>query len=263
MTLSVLLPFKNSESYFQDCLHSLTNQTFQDFEVIAVNDGSQDQSSNILKKWAKSRTRGVREIAGPCLGIGMALKTGAKNCRGDFIARMDSDDICEPRRFEVQLETLHRKPSLKLLGCNSWIIDKRNCRVGEINLFRNPEVIRRTILFKNPFVHGSVCFERKAFEEIGGYSGNEAYVEDYELWFRMTSRFPAINLSQKLYNFRRHESSDTACKYSQYLQRAQATRFYALKKGYYPEYGYLFYPLLELINTLLLRQAKTRLERIT
>ena len=197
MILSVLLPFKESESYFQDCLDSLTNQTFQDFEVIAVNDGSKDQSSNILKKWAKSRLHVVREIAGPCQGIGMALKTGAQFCRGDFIARMDSDDTCDPCRFELQIEALHKESSLKLLGCNSWIIDKRNCRVGELSLFSSHDVIRRSILFKNPFVHGSVCFERKAFEEIGGYSGNEAYVEDYELWFRMTSRFPAKNNQRK------------------------------------------------------------------
>ena len=108
MILSVLLPFKDSESYFQDCLDSLTNQTFQDFELIAVNDGSKDQSSNILKKWAKSRPHGVREIAGPCQGIGMALKTGAQFCRGDFIARMDSDDTCDPCRFEVQIGALHK-----------------------------------------------------------------------------------------------------------------------------------------------------------
>ncbi len=262
MILSVLLPFKESESYFQDCLDSLTNQTFQDFEVIAVNDGSKDQSSNILKKWAKSRLHVVREIAGPCQGIGMALKTGAQFCRGDFIARMDSDDTCDPCRFEVQIEALHKEPSLKLLGCNSWIIDKRNCRVGELSLFSSHDVIRRSILFKNPFVHGSVCFERKAFEEIGGYSGNEAYVEDYELWFRMTSRFPAKNLTKKLYNFRRHEHSDTACKYSQYLQRAQATRLFALQNGYYPKYGYFIYPLLGMINNLLLLRAKSLRGRI-
>lgn len=242
--------------YFQDCLNSLTKQTFQEFEVIAVNDGSKDRSSKILKKWAENRRQPVKEVAGPCRGIGMALKEGAQFCRGEYIARMDSDDVCEARRFERQIEWFKKEPQLKLLGCNSWIIDKENRRVGEISLFRKPEVIRRTILFKNPFIHGSVCFERKAYEETGGYSGNDAYVEDYELWFKMVSRYHAKNLSEKLYNFRRHEMSDTASKYSRYLQRAQATRLFALQSGCYPKIGYFVYPLLETINKILLLRAK-------
>jgi len=263
VTLSILLPFKDSELYFQDCLNSLSYQTFQDFEVIAVNDGSQDQSSKILNKWAISRPHEVREIAGPQKGIGMALKTGSRFCRGDFIARMDSDDTCEPDRFEQQINVLQREKNTKMVGCNSWIIDKLDRRVGELNLPTTYQVIRHLILLKNPFVHGSVCVEKKAFEEVGGYSGNEKYVEDYELWFKIISRFPAKNLPQKLYNFRRHELSDTAQKQFSYLKRAQATRLFALQHGYYPNYGFLFFPLLGMINNLLLMRAKRNRDKIS
>lgn len=257
MILSVLLPFKDSELYFQDCLNSLTRQTFQEFEVIAVNDGSQDRSSKILNKWAKIRSHRVREIAGPCQGIGMALKTGSRFCRGDFIARMDSDDTCEPDRFERQIKVLQNEKRTKLVGCNSWIIDNKNRRVGELKLPSSYQVIRHYILLRNTFVHGSVCMERKAFEELGGYSGNEKHVEDYELWFKFISRYSVKNLSQKLYSIRSHKSSDTAQKYSLYLRRAMLTRLFALQKGYFPRYGYFVYPLLWMANNILLLRGRS------
>lgn len=251
------MPFKDSEAYFQDCLDSLTQQTYQNFEVIAVNDGSRDHSSKILKKWAGSRTHKVLVVDGPRQGIGMALKTGSRFCRGDFIARMDSDDTCEPDRFEKQIKALQKEKSTKMVGCNCWIINKLNRRVGELNLPSSYQAIRYSILFKNPFVHGSICMERKAFEEVGGYSGNERYVEDYELWFKFVSRFPVENLSKKLYNIRHHELSDTFRKHSSYLKRAQATRLNALQNSYYPKFGYFIYPILALINNFLLRRGES------
>jgi len=244
MILSVLLPFKNSERYLPFCLASLSTQTFRDFELIAINDQSSDNSKKIIVDWLKKNQVKGKILNGFGKGIGSALKIGSLNCKGTFIARMDSDDICSFDRFYKQLSILKANPSIKLLGSNCRLIDFQNQEIGKITKPLSFKQIQKKIFFKNPFAHGSVMLEKNAFFQVGGYNESVEFVEDYELWFRMTEKFHARNLGEYLYFLRVHKQSDTAQNRISYYKRALATRWLALRNGHYPPKGYFFYPLL-------------------
>src|ERR1051325_1151561 len=108
-TVSVLLPVYNAERYLESALQSVLGQTFSDFEVIAVDDGSKDNSKKILERFAANDPR-IRVISRPNTGIVGALNDGLAVARGEFIARMDADDVALPGRFQAQLDYLRGHP---------------------------------------------------------------------------------------------------------------------------------------------------------
>lgn len=244
--ISVLMPFKNTENYLSQCLKSLEQQTFKQFELIAINDRSTDASEQILKNWISENNIPCTLLQGPGLGIAKALKIGLTQCRGRYIARMDSDDTCHPDRLKKQFWYLKKNPNTKLLGTSCKIINQNGHIIGRKKVPLSNKDIFRCIFFKNPFIHGSTFFCAKSCHSVGGYSGSPMYVEDYELWFRFLAKFKCENLKQELYNLRIHKGSDTYCNKKKYFIRAQKTREMAIEKKLIPKYYMIFFPFFQI-----------------
>lgn len=188
--ISVVLPVYNAAASLPAALESLFSQTLTDFEIVAVNDGSDDGGAtrDILARAARRDAR-VRLLDLPHGGIATALNAGLSVARGDFVARMDADDACHPRRLERQAAYLREHPQVGLVSCRvAFGGDAASARgylthVDWANGLTTPEAIRLACFRESPLPHPSVMFRSELVERFGGYASGD-FPEDYELWLR-------------------------------------------------------------------------------
>ena len=202
--ISVVLPVYNAETYVREAVESILGQTFTDFELIIINDGSTDDSAAILRELAARDARIVL-IEQPNGGLVSALNEGIKIARAGLIARMDADDVAMPERFALQHARMVQEPELAVLGSFFNIIDKDDSIIRLYDdLPLTPAEARSTV---GGFLvaHPAVMMRRDAVLKAGGYRKAFSHAEDYDLWLRMSDLGYAIaNLPQPLLNYRKH-----------------------------------------------------------
>jgi len=187
--VSVLLPCRNAVATLDEALDSVFRQTLTDFELVAVDDGSTDGSSELLEARAEkdARLRVVR--LAPC-GLIQALNTGLSACRAPLIARMDADDRSHPERLSEQVRLLEAEPALAAVGCLVEAFPAAEVRPGLtlylewLNGLTTPEALAREIYVESPLVHPSVMVRADWVRRVGGYE-DHGWPEDYDLWLRM------------------------------------------------------------------------------
>jgi glycosyltransferase involved in cell wall biosynthesis len=188
-TVSVLLPCFNAATTLGEALNSLANQTFPDFEIIAVNDGSDDSTLSLLNDWAHRDDR-MRVINQPHQGIIPTLNTGLESCKSVYIARMDADDICHPQRLERQIAYLEHHPETAVVGClvqgfpTSMVRRGFQIYLSWLNSLVSDAEIRQQIFVESPFAHPSVMMRKTWLDKVGGYQ-DMGWPEDYDLWLRL------------------------------------------------------------------------------
>lgn len=207
--VSVLMPAYNVAEYIEESIDSVLNQTYSDWELVIVNDCSTDQTVDIINKYTDPRIRLVHTPQN--LKLCGALNFGLEHCRGEFVARLDSDDNATPNRLELQVKALDENPDWALVGGLSNKID------AEGNLLRkweeghgpsHPKIIRYALIFRNVFRHSTVTFRRQVVVGIGGYPVEWHKIEDYGLWVKLASkRFSLANLAAPFCDYRVREGS--------------------------------------------------------
>lgn len=187
--ISVLLPVRNGGSHLYEAIDSLVSQTFEDFEVIAVDDGSTDGSAVVLDEWAARDAR-VNVVRQERAGIVSALERARALARGRYLARMDADDVAVPARFAEQHALMERRP--ELVGCGSLVeyFPRSAVRAGArryeawINAAVTTEEIARSIFVECPIPHPTFFLRTSAVREVGGYQ-DRGWPEDYDLVLRL------------------------------------------------------------------------------
>lgn len=203
--VSVLLPVWNAEKFLGEALDSLAVQTFCDFEVVAVDDGSTDRSGELLRT-AAARWPWVRVLSQPNGGIAAALNRAVAASRGGLIFRMDADDVSLPTRIERQVRFLDQHPEIGVCGTAIETFGAGRRRI--VRCARHNAEIRARMVFGCPIVHPSVAMRREIIvPESGPYSGT---VEDYDLWLRLARRTQFANLPAALLRYRAHSSQYSA-----------------------------------------------------
>lgn len=192
---SVLMSVYNKEKpeYLEQSIHSILNQTIKPNEIVIVKDGILTKELNdIIKKYKLKEVQLEQNV-----GLGEALKIGVQNCKYDLIARMDTDDISVPNRFELELKEFKKNPKLTLVGGQFIEFD-------EIGIGKKREVpcdkeeIKKYSYRRNPFNHVTVMFRKNDILEIGNYS-HMPYFEDYYLWVRLIEKnYEFLNLDDVL-----------------------------------------------------------------
>lgn len=205
--ISVILPVHNGAAYLHEAIVSLLGQTLADFEVIVIDDCSVDDSPAIVESFRDHRIRLIKSTER--LRICKALNLGIKKSNGHFLARMDADDVCHPRRLEKQVRFLKRHPEIGF--CGSWVR-----RFGTNQL---PQTYHRPVggarvkafaVFDNPMVHSSVMIRRDVFNQLeAGYRDDFANAEDYDLWTRLFEITGGDNIPEILLDYRVHGQSVT------------------------------------------------------
>ena len=206
--ISVIMPVYNAEKYLNEAIDSILNQTFGDFELIIINDGSTDSSVEIIKNYNDSR---IRFIDNKTNEIYMKrLNEGIELAHGEYIARMDADDISLPQRFEKQVEFLDKNPDIGIVGTFWKSFGAEEC-VVELPQF--PAEVQVFSIFHSPFGHPSVMFRKSFFDKYGlRYDENCPYAEDYDLWTKALNYFGGANIGEVLLNYRVHENAVSVAK---------------------------------------------------
>lgn len=205
-TVSVVLPVYNSEPYLAEAIESVLGQTFGDFELIAVYDASTDDSRRRLEEIARRDSR-VCVVDGQNRGLVDALNLGLSRARGEFMARMDSDDVSLPNRFARQVEYLRAHPEIAVVGSTITLIDSAGTVIREIDYpLTSTEVDRFLIETGCALAHPTVMARRDAILVVGGYRDLFQHGEDYDLWLRMAERYSLANLPQRLLRYRHHDT---------------------------------------------------------
>lgn len=204
--ITLLLPVYNGERYLRETLQSLLSQTYTEFELLIVDDGSTDSSADIIRSFADPR---IRLLKNPeRLKLSGALNRGMKEAKGRYIARMDADDIALPRRLQQQFAYMEVHPEIGICGTAIEIFGKERPRRDVYPA--SSAAIKAYGLFDCPFCHPSVMMRKDMFLEHDLWYDGEYYpTEDYELWARAIELFPTVNLDEVLLRYRIHESSMT------------------------------------------------------
>jgi glycosyltransferase involved in cell wall biosynthesis len=208
------MPVRNEGRYLQATLDSLYRQTCADWELIAVDDGSSDQSPDILAE-AAQRDRRVKVIRQDEGGLVAALNTGLEACRADLVARLDGDDICHPRRLYLQAAYLGAHPEIGLVASTFCHFPRTGLKQGMIdyetwqNSLTDHNLIIRDLYIESPFVHPGIMTRRKILDTLRGYH-DLGWPEDYDLWLRMAATgVQFARLPQKLIFWRDHPERAT------------------------------------------------------
>lgn len=205
--LSVVLAVYNGARHLERSLQSVLSQSFADFELIVVDDGSTDATPAILAALTRADPR-VIVLRQENRGLTASLNRGIALARGTYVARQDADDISKPERFARQIAYLETHPSVAALGTYAEVIDRSGMAVSRLaGACGAPAVTRGLMTLRRTPVHGSVMMRKNVLEAAGGYREAFRAGQDYDLWLRLISRFDVDNLPDVLYQWRMdHES---------------------------------------------------------
>lgn len=219
--VSVLMPIYNAEKDLSCAIESVLNQTFNDFELLIIDDGSTDGSLDVVRSFDDARIRLIRQPQN--LGLVNSLNRGVSESVGKFIARMDGDDICLPERFSMQI-SLMQELQLDLCGTHWAQIKENGQRFRTLYGPNKGDEIVATLANTVPYAHGSFMI-RKSFIERHNLKYRSGFSEDYELWircFEFGAKFGVVNAV--LYLHRRHEGSITSTKFKEQAISAKNLR---------------------------------------
>ncbi|MEG3300769.1 glycosyltransferase [Streptococcus suis] len=240
MRISVLMGVYNAEKTLREALESIFNQTYQDFELIICDDGSTDSSLDILTKYSHrfpnkikliihDVNKGLNETLNDCLNI----------AKGEYIARMDADDISLPMRFQKQVEFLDSNPELAFVGTNMIHFDDSG-DWGISTLIKIPQ--KKDMVKGSSFSHPSILMRRSALLQVGGYTVSPRLlrVEDYHLWIKMYEYgFYGYNLREPLIKFRDDKDAQARRTISNRLNEIYVKHL-AIHKLKLPIYNYVY-----------------------
>lgn len=187
--LSVLLPCRDAARFLPRAIHSLDRQTYRDIEIIAINDGSRDDTPALLDAWAARNPR-VRVLHTVAQGIVCALETGRSVATGEWIARMDADDVAHPQRLALQAELLDAHPDIAACGTRVRYFPRRLVKKGLLEYERwidsltQPDDIARDIFVECPIPHPTLVVRRQVLEDLDGWR-DAGWAEDYDLLLRL------------------------------------------------------------------------------
>ena len=230
--ITVLMPVYNAEKFLKEAIDSILNQTFKDFEFLIINDASTDNSKKIIISYQDSRIRYFENKKN--LGVAKTLNRGLRLAKGEYIARMDADDISLPDRFKKQVEFMEKNPQTAI--CGTWL-QLINNKVDDI--WRCPsdhETIKSLSLFYSSIYHPTVFIRINILKKNNFfYNPLFVHVEDYELWVRIMEKTRVANLKEVLLFHRIHSKEVGNIFNKIQVKNANKVRLYQLNKlGIYP-----------------------------
>jgi len=200
--VSVILAVHNDERYIEDSVRSVLEQTCEDFELILVDDGSDDGTVSLVDGLARTDSR-IRLFRQRRSGLTCSLIRATAEARGLYLARQDSDDRSKPNRFTVQTDFLDTHQDIAVVGSDAVVIDQSGQKIKTMVSERGTGTIRNSLLsLRSTPVHGSVMMRRESVLAVGGYRLAFTVSQDFDLWLRLTEHFGLDNLPDILYEWR-------------------------------------------------------------
>lgn len=238
--ISVIMGIYNCSETLPEAIESIINQTFSDWELIMCDDGSNDNTYEVAKKYAdkyegkiillkNKQNEGLNYTLNKCLEI----------AKGEYIARMDGDDHCSANRFEVELEAFKQEPEIAIVSTDMQYFDE----TGTWGNITNPTYpTKKDFLYGTPFCHAPCLVKKEAYSTVGGYSEEKMLlrVEDYHLWVKMyKAGYKGKNIHIPLYQMRDDRNAYCRRKFKYRVNEAYV-RAIAVKELGLPITGYFF-----------------------
>lgn len=198
------MPVYNGETFLREAIQSIVNQSYPDWELIIINDGSIDGSENIILSFTDERIKYYKNDKN--LGLIDTLNLGIGYCNGKYVARMDADDISNPNRLSIQLAYMEKHQDYAMCGSNAIVINDKNERIGKIVNLASNEYLQVNLLFSVPFVHPSMMIRKETLAKFK-YDNQYKHAEDYDLWCRVAQKNQIANISEFLLEYRWHSTN--------------------------------------------------------
>lgn len=198
--ISIIMPVKDAEPYIRDSVESILSQTYDNLEFVIIDDGSTDNTLNIIESYKDDRIKLYKRES---LGLIEQLNFGIKESSGNFIARMDADDIVNPDKLKLQIDFLKQNMGIQLVGTNFEFIDEKGNSLMQKTLPEKHEDIEFMMPFIDSVLHSSILTYKNILVESGGYDKEYTSAEDDELFLRLLSRgYRMHNIQLPLYKYR-------------------------------------------------------------
>lgn len=221
--VSVLMPVRNGALFLREALESILAQTFADFELLAIDDGSTDATAELLAEHARRDVR-LRVERQDAHGLTATLNRGIALARGSYIARFDADDVALPQRLEKQVRFLDANPGVAGVGSRFESFGGAGRALPVEELPCDPARIRALLPERNCISHPTVVLRRDVLLELGGYRPAFAAAEDYDLWLRITDARALANLEEALVRYRVHPGQASVTRLEQQVVSTLAAR---------------------------------------
>ncbi len=199
--VSILVGVYNEQDYLRKSLESILNQIYSNLELIIVDDGSTDNSVDIIQEYDDDRITLIQNSENR--GLTASLNHALSEATGKFVARQDADDISEPDRLERQVQFLEKHEDVAVVGTGAYLIDGE----GQVIDRRIPKCDPKfdDFMEKGHLIHGSIMARRSILESVGGYNEFFRYGQDQELWLRLAQEYSIANIPAPLYRHRIHD----------------------------------------------------------
>lgn len=222
--ISVVLPVYNGSRFLRESIDSILAQTFREFEVILIDDGSTDRTPAIAAEYAEKDPR-IMVHRQENRGQVAAMRLGVDMARSDLIARIDADDKAFPRRFERQVEYMEMNSDVVMVGGQAIVIDEEGELVEVANRPTTRELCADALAIGNCFSHSAVTFRRSAYYECGGYQSSYAPAEDYDLFLRLSEVGGVTNLGTTVVAYRYHRENMSLSNSSEQVLRVVSANY--------------------------------------
>jgi glycosyltransferase involved in cell wall biosynthesis len=250
--VTVLMSVYNGEQYLAEAVNSLLDQTFTDFEFVVIDDGSTDGTRDMLRCYTDPR---IRVFEQSNIGLTRSLNRGISLARGQYIARMDHDDLSMPDRLARQVSFLDAYPEVGIVGTACRIRDEIKGLEWEPPVHTSDEELRRNLVRGNPFIHTSVMMRKALLDMAGGYDESYSFAQDYALWIQLAPHTKMANLPEVLVVHREHWGTVTAARTTRWgmvwrsVWVRMGLRYRAFRSQKYPPH-YILYVAQPILYTL-------------
>lgn len=235
---SIILSINNGENFIEDCFNKIFDQTFTDYELIVIDDASTDNTLNKIYTWVPKFRNLTVLRNGINRGLTYSLNKGIGIAKGQYIARIDVDDLWHPEKLMKQYDFLKNHHNVGVLGTNGHAIDKIGNYVRKTILPEDDIGIKKRIFKRNPFIHSAIVIKRALLNMHGGYNNRFKYTQDYELWLRLYDKTVFHNLQEPLVFKRILDDNISATKWKYQLQTTIHIRFNFYRSRKVPFYYY-------------------------
>lgn len=205
--LSVLMSVLNGEAFLRPAIDSILGQSSRDFEFIIIDNASRDATAAILQSYDDGRIVRLRNDS--VLSLTQSLNKGLQSARGEYVARMDADDIAAPARLARQVEFLDAHPDIVLVASHVRLIDRNGDVFAYIARPTDPRELYDALAYCNPFAHSATMFRRTPVAAIGGYPADYLFAQDLALWLKLARPGRLGMIGEALVDMREHRAQTT------------------------------------------------------
>ena len=194
--ITILISVRNEDAYIGPTIQSILNQTYKNFEVWVIDDGSTDKTWKVIKSFKDKRIKSFHFEKNT--GMTPRLNWAIPQIKTEFVARMDSHNLADKNRLKKQHDFMLKNPKIMAVGSNFIRIDESGKKMMETNYPLDYKNIKKKLIEKNVFKHGSMFIRREVYDKVGLYDPYFKLTQDYDFILRIAAKFPVANFSESL-----------------------------------------------------------------